>query len=42
MDDEPVRVAVPTLHLVGEAEIELRRHSLHLILLELKSSDSVQ
>ena len=38
----PVRVVVTTLRLVGEAEIQLRRHSLHLVLLELESSDSVQ
>ena len=38
----PVQVIVTTLHLVGEAEIQLRRHSLHPVLLELKSSDSVQ
>ena len=38
----PVQVAVTTLHLVGEAEIQLRRQSLHLILLELKYSDFVQ
>ena len=38
----PVQVAVTTLRLVGEAEIQLRRHSLHLILLELETSGSVQ
>ena len=38
----PVRVAVTTLRLVGEADIQLRRHSLHLILLEIESSDSVK